>query len=176
MWKPVWTALLERLMVDFQSTITASFAGHTHTDDFRLIHAGQSGGEFVLIDPPVSPIYGQNPAFRVVAVGSDGGLDGQSTYYLTNLEAARSDVPGIWEQEYSFAGKWQSPQLDAASLNTIYGRISSDPVARAQWLTLLNVSSSHDPVPANGVKTLDCAIAALDPATYQACYCPVDSH
>ena len=79
-------------------------------------------------------------------------------------------------REYSFAEKWQSPQLDAASLNTIYNRIISDPNARAQWLTLLNVSSSHDPVPANGVKPLDCAIAALDPATYQACACPVDSH
>jgi hypothetical protein len=27
-------------------------------------------------------------------------------------------------------------------------------------------------VPANGVRTLECAIAALDPATYKACYCP----
>lgn len=176
MWKPDWTALLERLMADFQTTIAASFAGHDHTDDFRVIHAGQTATAFVLIDPPISPIYGQNPAFRLVTFSSDGRLDGQSTYYLTNLEAARSDLPGTWMREYSFAEKWQSPQLDAASLNTIYNRIISDPNARVQWLTLLNVSSSHDPVPANGVKALDCAIAALDPATYQACACPVDSH
>ncbi len=71
-----------------KATITASFAGHDHTDDFRVIHAGATGGEFVLIDPPISPIYGQNPAFRVVTFGTEGGLADQSTYYLTNLQAA----------------------------------------------------------------------------------------
>jgi sphingomyelin phosphodiesterase acid-like 3 len=177
MWKPVWTASLERLMVEYPNTITASLAGHDHTDDFRVIQAGQPGTQsvlphFVLIDPPISPIYGQNPAFRIVTFSSDGRLGGQSTYYLTNLQAARSDIPGTWTREYTFAEKWQSPQLDAATLNTIYDRIANDPTARDQWLTLLNVSSTHDPVPANGVKPLDCAIAALDPATYQACYCP----
>jgi sphingomyelin phosphodiesterase acid-like 3 len=172
MWKPVWTAALERLMAEYPNTITATLAGHDHTDDFRVIHAGQPGAQFVLIDPPISPIYGQNPAFRIVTFLSDGRLGGQSTYYLTNLQAARSDSPGTWTREYTFAEKWQSPQLDAAALNTIYDRIANDPTARDQWLTLLNVSSTHNPVPANGVKALDCAIAALDPATYQACYCP----
>jgi sphingomyelin phosphodiesterase acid-like 3 len=172
MWKPVWTAALERLMANYQNTITASLAGHDHTDDFRVIQAGRPGKQFVLIDPPISPIYGQNPAFRVVTFSSDGRLSGQSTYYLTNLQVARSDNPGTWTREYIFADEWQSPQLDAVTLNTIYDRIAKDPTARNQWLTLLNVSSTHDPVPANGVKALDCAIAALNPDAYQACYCP----
>jgi sphingomyelin phosphodiesterase acid-like 3 len=172
MWKPEWTAELERIMGDYQATITATFAGHNHTDDFRVIRAGQAGAQFVLIDPPISPIYGQNPAFRVVAFSTDGRLAGQSTYYLTNLESARSDVPGVWKKEYTFAEEWQSPQLDAASLNAIYNRIASDATARTQWLTLLNVSSTHDPVPAIAVPSLDCAIEALDPASYLACACP----
>jgi sphingomyelin phosphodiesterase acid-like 3 len=172
MWKPVWTARFDGLLAEYKSTIAASFAGHNHTDDFRVIQTGEAGGEFVLIDPPISPIYGQNPAFRLVTFGRDGGLADQSTYYLTNLQAARNEVPGTWMREYSFAEEWQSSQLDASSLKSIYDRIRTDPKARAQWLTLLDVSSSHDPVPAAGVETLDCAIAALDPASYQACYCP----
>jgi sphingomyelin phosphodiesterase acid-like 3 len=168
-WKPVWNTLFERVTTDFQSTITATFAGHTHTDDFRILPS-QAG--FVLIDPPVSPIYGQNPAFRVVSFESDGRLADQSTYYLTNLLAARSDVPGTWSREYSFLEAWQTHSLDGDSLNNIYDRIKSDPQARAQWLNFLDVSSSHDPVPTNGVQTLDCAIANLDLTGYQACYCP----
>jgi sphingomyelin phosphodiesterase acid-like 3 len=179
-WKPVWTTLFERVTADYQSTITATFAGHTHTDDFRLIPDRGTGGQFVLIDPPISPIYGQNPAFRVVSFRNDAGLADQSTYYLTNLQAARSDVPGTWGREYSFLEAWQThsqtssqtPSLDRSSLNSIYDRIKSDPQARAQWLNFLDVSSSHDPVPANGVQTLDCAIANLDLAGYEACYCP----
>jgi len=149
------------------------FAGHDHTDDFRVLHAGETSEQFVLINPPISPIYGQNPAFRVVTFAGGGQLVDQSTYYLTNLQAAQSDVPGVWTQEYSFIEKWHSPRLDAASLNNIYGQLRSDPEASAQWLTLFNVSSAHDHVPANGVRTLECAIEALDPATYKACYCPV---
>ena len=74
--------------------------------------------------------------------------------------------------EYTFASEWHSPRLDAASLNSIYDQIRSNPDAGQRWLTLLNVSSTYHPVPANGVRTLECAIAALDPATYKACYCP----
>jgi sphingomyelin phosphodiesterase acid-like 3 len=173
MWNPAFTARFESIMEDYQSTITASFAGHNHTDDFRVVNAEGSRPGFVLLDPPFSPIYGQNPAFRVVTLGADGSLADQSTYYLTNLKAARSEVPGEWTREYDFAGEWQSRQLDATSLKDIYARIKNDPEARAQWLRLLNVSSSDDPVPANGVQALDCAIAALDPTRYQTCYCPV---
>jgi hypothetical protein len=171
MWNPVWTSRFDSIMQDFQTTIVASFAGHNHTDDFRVINAGEAGGDFVLIDPPISPIYGQNPAFRVVAFGTDGGLADQSTYYLTNLKAAGSETPGKWMREYNFAAEWQSPQLDASSLGKIYERIKNDPQARAQWLSLLNVSSPDDQVPLTAVGSLDCAIAALEPSTYQTCYC-----
>jgi hypothetical protein len=173
MWKPLWTARFEQLVAGFQTTIAAIFAGHDHTDDFRVIHAGQASRQFVLIDPPISPIYGQNPAFRVVSFTIGGQLVDQTTYYLINLQAARNTVPGTWAREYSFSETWHSPRLDATSLNTIYNQIRSDPKDSAQWLTLLNVSSAHDHVPANGVQTLECAIAALDPATYETCYCPV---
>jgi sphingomyelin phosphodiesterase acid-like 3 len=173
MWKPYWTGLFTHLVAEYQTTIAAMFAGHDHTDDFRVLHAGESNEQFVLIDPPISPIYGQNPAFRVVTFAGGGQLVDQNTYYLTNLEAAQSDVPGIWTREYSFVEKWHSPRLDATSLNTIYDQMRSDAEASAQWLTLLNVSSTHDHVPANGVRTLECAIEALDPATYKACYCPI---
>ena len=172
MWKPVFTARFDSLLRQYQSTVIATFAGHDHTDDFRVIDGGDTGGAFVLIDPPISPIYGQNPAFRIVTFGDDGGLAGQSTYYLTNLLTSGSTTPGRWMQEYTFTGEWHTQQLDASTLRSIYDRIRSDATARDQWLTLLNVSSTHDVVPAAGVGALDCAIAALDPTSYQACYCP----
>jgi sphingomyelin phosphodiesterase acid-like 3 len=160
MWKPIWTSRLERLYGEFQSTITASFSGHEHMDDFQVI----PGSGFILIDPAISPIYGQNPAFRVVTFGRNGELADQSTYYLNQQQ---------WTREYNFSTEWQSSSLDAHSLQTIYDRVKDDPEARTRWLTLLNVSSTHNPAPpADGVQSLYCAIAALDPAAYQACSCP----
>jgi sphingomyelin phosphodiesterase acid-like 3 len=144
MWKPVWTTRFENILNDYRSTVTATFAGHDHTDDFRVVGAGEPGEAFVLIDPPVSPIYGQNPAFRIVSFDANGRLADQSTFYLTNLASAGGSVPGNWMREYSFAEEWKTQQLDANSLSSIYDRVRSDPTARARWLTLLNVSSSHD--------------------------------
>jgi sphingomyelin phosphodiesterase acid-like 3 len=169
MWTPAWTQRFTSLVEQYQSTISAIFAGHTHTDDFRLI--GTAG--FVLIDPPISPIYGQNPAFRVVSFDSSSSVTGHSVYYLTNLEAARRDVPGKWVREYSFADEWQTQGQapDIKTMQSIYDRIRDDPQARAQWLKLLNTSSTHDPTPANGVRRLFCAIANLDPTAYEACAC-----
>ena len=173
MWKPEWTARFEGILNDYHSTVTATFAGHDHTDDFRVLRAGEPGEAFVLIDPPVSPIYGQNPAFRIVSFTGDGRLADQSTYYLTNLASAGGAVAGNWTREYDFDEEWKREALDSASLKSIYDRIRSDASVRARWLSLLNVSSSHDPVPAQGVENLDCAIEAFDPASYRYCYCPV---
>ncbi len=172
MWNPAWTAQFTTIQREYSTTIAANFAGHNHTDDFRVMQSDGGRGGFVLIDPPISPIYGQNPSFRVIDFKSDGSLADQSTYYVTNLKNARSDNPGTWTREYSFVEEWDSPQLDASSLSSIYGRIKGNPQARGQWLKLLNVSSSDDTVPAAGVDSLDCAIAGLEPDSYQSCYCP----
>src|SRR6202012_669872 len=40
MWVPEWTVKFDSLLLNSQDTVTASFAGHTHTDDFRLILDG----------------------------------------------------------------------------------------------------------------------------------------
>jgi sphingomyelin phosphodiesterase acid-like 3 len=172
MWKPEWSAQFASILETYQSTIAASFAGHNHTDDFRVINAAGGNPGFVMINPPVSPIYGQNPSFRVVTFHSDGALADQSTYYLSNLTAAGGQIPGEWQQEYSFAAVWQGQPLDGEGLEHIDKQIESDPQARDQWLKLLNVSSSYVKVPAPAVKALDCAIGSLLPSTYQACACP----
>jgi sphingomyelin phosphodiesterase acid-like 3 len=170
MWKPFWTDLFSKLVVQYPN-IAAMFAGHDHNDDLRVLHAGQPNQQFVLIDPPVSPIYGQNPSFRIVTF--DGAkLTDQTTWYLTNLPSARSVEPGVWMPEYTFTEKWQSPRLDAASLNALDGRIRGNAAASQQWMTQLDVSSTYRPMPSTAPRDMECAITALDPESYKSCYCP----
>jgi sphingomyelin phosphodiesterase acid-like 3 len=171
MWVPDWTARFDALLETFQDTVIASFSGHTHTDDFRLISSAGVNRAFVLVDPPVSPIYGQNPGFRVVTFAGDGSLADQTTYYLTNLRTASSTVLGRWKREYQFSKEWKVRRLDLASLGTIYGEIQSTPSARDQWLKLYNVSSSGAVVPPDSVRGLYCAIGALSVPNYASCYC-----
>ncbi len=171
LWEPVWIHQFDELFGRFRNTVIAGFAGHTHTDDFRLIPGAGIKAGFVLIDPPISPIYGQNPAFRVVTFTADGSIGDQSTYYLTNLTLASSKTKGQWKVEYQFSKMWGAKQIDLATLDTLYTRIRSDQSVRDEWLKLYNVSSSAVRIPGDAVQDLYCAIGSLDLDTYQACYC-----
>lgn len=170
MWVPEWTVKFDSLLRNYADTIQASFAGHTHTDDFRVFRDGNVAKGFALVDPPISPVYDQNPAFRVFDVeGSE--LHNQTTYYLTNLTAAGAKQKGKWKKEYVFSKEWKTKQLDAAALGKIYDDISTNDAARAHWLKLYNVSSSAAKVPPNTVPGLYCAIEGLGVGAYRNCAC-----
>ena len=170
MWIPEWTVKFDSLLINYQDTVMASFAGHTHTDDFRVISDGNTPKSFVLVDPPVSPVYDQNPAFRVVEVRGSEVRD-QTTYYLTDLTTATAKRRGKWKREYTFSREWKSRQLDSASLSKIYNEIATTDAARAHWLKLYNVSSSAAKVPPNTVRGLYCAIEGLGVGAYGNCTC-----
>lgn len=171
LWDPIWTARFEGLLKKYRSTIAASFSGHTHSDDFRLASSAR-GRTFVLIDPPVSPVYGQNPAFRVVTFRRDGGVADLSTYFLTNLKTASSHAPGKWMLEYKFSRQWRVRRVDGTSLKILLDEIEHDPHARSDWFKLYGVSSAAARVPTSGERSLYCASGYLNEGAYQTCYCP----
>ena len=120
--EPRLTALLRR----YRTTLAAGLTGHTHLDDFRLIDDGAGGtAGFFLINPGISPLFGQNPAFRDVSFGLDGTLLDQTTL----IEQA-----GAWREEYSFRQSWGYPRIDAESLSSLSKRIQTDEAARRRWL------------------------------------------
>ena len=170
MWVPEWTVKFDSLLVNFQETVVGSFAGHTHTDDFRVIRDGSTAKEFVLVDPPISPVYDQNPAFRVFDVAG-GEVRDQTTYYLTNLTTASAKQHGKWKKEYTFSREWKTKRLDPASLGKIYDEIASTDAARARWLKLYNVSSSAAHIKPDQVRGLYCAIEGLGVGAYGKCAC-----
>ena len=171
MWQPKWTSQFQTLLMKYQQTVIVSLAGHTHSDDFRLINSSGAKPEFVLISPAISPIYRQNPAFRVVTFADDGSLSDESVYYLTNLEFASSKTRGEWAKEYMFSQEWKLGRPDAAALATLYEQIKTKPEVRDEWLKFYNVSSADAYLPANSAPGFYCAIQELDLETYSNCYC-----
>ncbi|MGH7114469.1 MAG: metallophosphoesterase, partial [Stellaceae bacterium] len=79
MWDARYAQPFNDLVRRYRDTIAASFAGHTHMDDFRLTGDGGSDSGFVLITPALSPIFGQNPAFRTVVFDAGGAILDQTT-------------------------------------------------------------------------------------------------
>jgi sphingomyelin phosphodiesterase acid-like 3 len=150
-------------------------------DDFRLIGDAEGRYGFALITPAVSPIFGQNPAFRTLVYDAAGVID-QTTYDLTNLPQATSasgGVPPEWRAEYTFTSQWSLPRVDLPSLDRLYSLITDAPVEREQWHVIFPVSSSVYWAPFSGgseqlaqsVRAFRCASGNLAPSNYQQCYC-----
>jgi hypothetical protein len=171
MWVPKWTSQFDDLLVKYQETIIASFAGHIHSDDFRVIDPSSSNPQFVLISPSISPVYNQNPSFRTVTFAKDGSLLDSSVYYLTNLTFASTTTPGEWTREYTFSEQWKQQRIDGASLAVVYNKIKSQQAESDEWLKLYNTSSAAVFLPANAFVGFSCAIESLEPDAYTSCYC-----
>ncbi len=166
MWRTEWTAQFDALLSKYHSTVIATFAAHTHSDDFRVM-----GDQFVLMNPAISPIYQQNPGFRVVSYSGDGSLSDQSTYYLTNLPSATAKKKGSWKREYIFTNEWKAKRLDAESLGELYRKVVADEKLRADWLKLYAVSGPALEEEKPIVRALYCAVEGLSLESYRECYC-----
>jgi len=123
------------------------------------------------MNPAISPVYGQNPGFRVVSYASDGRLTDQSTYYLTNLPSASVKNKGQWKKEYQFSRQWKARQLDAASLGGVYDQVVADENIRASWLKLYAVSGPAEVGEKPIVRALYCAVEGLSVEGYRECWC-----
>jgi sphingomyelin phosphodiesterase acid-like 3 len=182
MWDQTYAGAFLALMKRYADTVTVSFAGHTHMDDFRLIADTEGRYGFALITPAVSPIFGQNPAFRTVTYDAAGGILDQTTYDLTNFPQATTAAGGTppeWRAEYSFTRQWSLPRVDLPSLERLYSMIMDAPVERERWHMIFPVSSPGYWAPFSGgsgqlaqaIRAFRCASGNLAPSDYGQCYC-----
>ena len=139
MFAPAYGDALHAILARYRDTITASFAGHTHMDGFRLLSDNGNAFGFVLMTPGISPNVGQNPAFRRVTIDTDGGLIDQSTYYLANLPDAVLGATPQWRLEMAFDKTFGLSRIDVANLGTLSRRLGSDQATRRQWVDAYGV-------------------------------------
>jgi hypothetical protein len=175
MWREAYAEPFAALLRRYADTVAASFAGHTHMDDFRLLGDADENFAFALITPALSPIFGQNPAFRTVTYDADGGILDQTTWKLANLFEARAGVPPNWRAEYTFAREWRLPRIDLPGLQQLYSAIGGVPEMRDRWHALYPVSSPVFWALSSGgpraVRAFDCATGHAAIAGYRRCYC-----
>lgn len=96
--------------------VVGQFFGHTHKYDFRLhmtapaTSAPQQGSakSFVLLAPAISPVYQNNPAFRVMSLDTDNlALLDYSQFYMDLVMATEFSNP-VWQLDYIFSQKYSS--------------------------------------------------------------------
>lgn len=153
------------------STITASFSGHIHHDDYRLLRDATgtvTGAEKVV--PAISPIYGNNPGFHIFRYDrASGVLSDFSTRYLANLATAQDPASADWQEEYVFSAAYGAKGFSAAAVETLWKTFAAQGGADATFRRLYN--ASHEELPAKGIEAFICAMGHVDAAGFTACYC-----
>jgi hypothetical protein len=159
------------LLRAYRDIVQASYSGHVHTDDYRLLI--DEGGEALglqKIPPAISPIYENNPGFQIVSYDLATGLPTDfSVRYLANLSEASLAVPGDWRHEYSFTEAYGVPQYSAEGVAAMAKAVAAGGDAADKYRRFYTVS--HDPLSAEDLPAYLCAIDHLDQASFTACYC-----
>lgn len=97
LWRTNYTEAFENELKEFASEILGVFAGHLHSDWFQVLTLNDVHRVPMLGTPAISPIYGNNPGFKLYTYSADAGLVHFETYYYT------LDREKKWELEQNFS-------------------------------------------------------------------------
>ncbi len=67
MWDPAYQATFLQTVSKYPGLIAMTLAAHTHMDEFRIY----APGNVLEITPSISPVFGNNPGFRVFSIDKD---------------------------------------------------------------------------------------------------------
>jgi hypothetical protein len=157
------------ILARYPGVVKATFAGHTHMDEFRL----PAGAGFIHVTPAVSPVFGNNPGFAVFDYSrADGRIADARTYYLDL--AANSGGAAAWALEYDFQEAYKQPAMDEATLAAVQQAIAGDSTVRDRYMTSYPVSSASSSTVLAHWKAYWCAAQAFTAQTFADCYCPAE--
>lgn len=169
--KEPFASAFAALLSAYADILQASFAGHTHFDDYRLV-TNPMGRALAVekIAPGISPIFGQNPGFHRFSYDpATGGLQDFETYGLSNLAAASTSGEARWRLEYRFTQAYGLPGFSPDAVAALVEAMRTEGPARQTFDRFYDVGrGDFDPVsfPAHA-----CAIVHADAAGFTDCFC-----
>ncbi|MDR6952542.1 3',5'-cyclic AMP phosphodiesterase CpdA [Ancylobacter sp. 3268] len=159
------------LLARYAGTVTASFSGHDHHDDYRLLRdrAGAVIGT-EKIAPAISPVFGQNPGFLLFSYDrASGAVADFAARYLANLDTAANAAAAEWEQEYRFSAAYSAAAFTPSAVEAMWKQLQPSGAADTPFRRLYNVS--HGELGKDDLPAYACAIGYTDPAAFADCYC-----
>ena len=167
--KEPFASELQALLAEYRDVIQASFSGHTHFDDYRLLIDPR--GAVVGLDkitPALSPIFGQNPGFQVYTYDRRTGTPHDfSTWHLTN--PGEPAPAAQWRFEYTFTEAYRQPRYSPDVVAALWQAMTKGGAVRDTYRRLNKVGRGERA--ADGLAAYLCAIGHLDVTSFTACYC-----
>ena len=155
------------LELAYSSTIQATFTGHMHNDDFRLLTAGDGSAatELVRVAPGISPVFGSNPGYQVYTYDAQTFALNDETTYALDLGSSSP----AWSKEYDYAETYGQTLATPQEQLAVYAGIMTNPVSQTAYLTYKNQDAvSQSTITADNASIYLLAPGFVTPASYNA--------
>ncbi|MEI6079753.1 MAG: metallophosphoesterase, partial [bacterium] len=116
MWQTTYQERFLQILSSYSDIVTMMLAGHTHMDEYKLPDG------FLEITPAISPIDGNNPAFKIFTVSSDDFQP--SNYVAWNYDLASK--PAQFTNYYTFSAAYPGIGTLDTFLAQLYSLFSSN--------------------------------------------------
>jgi len=133
-WQTEYGPALLDIIAAYRNTIRGILAGHTHMDQYLLVPGPDSATlTFEHITPAISPMFGNNPAFKVFTYERGGfALLDYTTHYLPVVGVGAAETRA-WQTEYVFSEAYSLPRLSVSTLAALWPRVTRDGPDRARF-------------------------------------------
>jgi sphingomyelin phosphodiesterase acid-like 3 len=117
-WQKTDNVAFENLVKQYSSNIKIILAGHIHMDNFEIMNR-ENLPVAISFTPSISPIYGNNPSYKMYTYNSANlNVTNYDTYYYPLADAAIAANPQ-WKQEYDFNKVYQSSCNDCELIKSM---------------------------------------------------------
>jgi len=166
-WKEPYQERFLEISSRYAHIIEVIFAGHTHMDEYRLLLDNDGEAyQAAMITPAVSPQYGNNPAFKVVAIR-------EQNWELLDYRSVNCDIGSAtpdFSTYYLFSNAYFTGMSLQASLVALFPKLAKDTACQQAYARFYY--SGHDA--ANIIDGVNwpaywCGIGKMDRAEYIEC-------
>jgi hypothetical protein len=173
-WQTVYNQPFIDLVRRYSSTIIGSFAGHMHMDTFELIQSTDHQAiSFVHVTPAISPLFGNNPGFKLFSYNRRSFAPRDYTTYYLDLTTAsgQTNAQIKWSKEYSFRESYHEPIFSASTLQAVQNDMAaSGSDKRGKYEMFYDVSNNSSAAISSGNWVAYwCAITKLTAPEYERC-------
>lgn len=103
-WQQEYSERFEADLVNYSDNIVGVLAAHDHGDWMRVLHGGNNQLVAMSGVPSVSPVFGNNPAYKIYSIATDELTLSDFVTYTFPLNASSADG---WIKEYDFDQTYQ---------------------------------------------------------------------
>jgi hypothetical protein len=125
MWNQDYQTRFLKILSQHPGITALTLAAHTHMDEYRIL----SPSDVLEITPAISPVFGNNPAFRVFAFAKDTlkPID----YSSLNYDLATT--PEQFDSYYTFSAAYSTQGLLDHSLAELFPALATNNTKQAQY-------------------------------------------